>query len=154
VRDDRPQWVNPKQVASAVRQHRAFFTTGPFVGLVVNGGTIGDVVPARGGKAHAEITVQAAPWVSVNWVILYLNGKEVKRWEVAASEAAMRFKESFDLTAGADGYVVVRVDGAKPLTPVVGDRKTFTAYPFALTNPVFLDVDGDGAYRTNAKHGH
>ena len=154
VRDDRPQWVNAKDVARAVRLHRCFFTTGPFVDLNVNGGTIGDTVPARGGKAHAEITVQAAPWVSVSSVILYLNGKEAKRWEVAPSETPMRFKEAFDLTATADGYVVVRVDGSKPLTPVVGDRKTFTAYPFALTNPVFLDVDGDGAYRTNAPHGH
>ena len=49
---------------------------------------------------------------------------------------------------------MVRVDGDKPLFPVVGDGKTFTAYPFALTNPVFLDVDGDGKYRTGQPHGH
>ncbi|MEP6652312.1 MAG: hypothetical protein ABJA82_03080 [Myxococcales bacterium] len=29
-----------------------------------------------------------------------------------------------------------------------------TAYPFALTNPVFLDVDGDGRYRASLPHGH
>ena len=59
---------------------------------------------------------------------------------------------TFDVTG--DSYVVVRVDGERPLSPVVGDRKTFTAYPFALTNPIFIDVDGDGRYRTGAKHGH
>jgi hypothetical protein len=154
LRDDRPQWVDPKQVANAVRFHHAFFTTGPFVTLMVNGGTIGDVVPARGGKARAEITVQAAPWVSVDRVTLYLNGREAKRWDVPGGESAIRFKETFDVVTPTDGYVVVRVDGLKPLAPVVGDRKTFTAYPFALTNPVFLDVDGDGRYRTGAKHGH
>jgi hypothetical protein len=154
LRDDRPQWVDPKEVARAVRFHHAFFTTGPFVTLMVNGGTIGDVVPARGGKARAEITVQAAPWVSVDRVTLYLNGHEAKRWEVPGGEAVVRFKETFDVVTPTDGYLVVRVDGLRPLTPVVGDRKTFTAYPFALTNPVFLDVDGDGQYRTGAKHGH
>lgn len=61
---------------------------------------------------------------------------------------------NFDVVTPTDGYLVVRVEGAKPLTPAVGDRKTFTAYPFALTNPVFLDVDGDGRYRTGANHGH
>jgi len=154
VREDRPERIEPKEIAAAVRGHHAFFTTGPFVSLEVNGGGIGDLVPARGGKAHAEITVQAAPWVSVDRVTLYLNGQEAKRWTVTPGTAAVRFHETFDLTTPRDGYVVVRVDGEKSLSPVVGDRKTFTAYPFALTNPVFLDVDGDGKYRTGLQHGH
>jgi len=154
VQDDRPELVDGKQIARALKAHRAFFTTAPFVSLLVNNGTIGDLVPARGGKVHAEITVQAAPWVSVERVTLYLNGHETKRWAVAAGTDAVRFHETLDLTTPGDGYVVVRVDGEKSLAPVVGDRKTFTAYPFALTNPVFLDVDGDGRYRTGLPHGH
>jgi hypothetical protein len=154
LRDDRPPAADPKQVARALKAHQAFFTTGPFVSLLVNGGTIGDLVPARGGLARAEITVQAAPWVSVERVTLYLNGREAKRWTVPASAATVRFHESIEVTTPADGYLVVRIDGDKPLAPVVGDRKTFTAYPFALTNPVFLDVDGDGRYRAGMKHGH
>ena len=66
----------------------------------------------------------------------------------------MRLHETFEVTTPRDGYVVVRVDGDKPLAPVVGDGKTFTAYPFALTNPVFLDVDGDGRYLAHLKHTH
>ena len=85
---------------------------------------------------------------------LYLNGNEAKRWTVAPSAAVIRLHETFDVTTPRDGYVVVRVDGEKSLAPVVGDRKTFTAYPFALTNPVFLDVDGDGKYRAGLPHGH
>jgi len=87
-------------------------------------------------------------------VTLYLNGREAKRWEVQEDTATIRFHQTYELTTPADGYVVVRIDGQKPLWPVVGDRKTFTAYPFALTNPVFLDVDGDGKYHTGAKHNH
>jgi hypothetical protein len=154
LREAEPERVDPKEIAEAVRFHHAFFTTGPFVSLLVNGGTIGDLVPARGGKAHAEVTVQAASWVSVSRVTLYLNGQEAKRWTVAPGAGPVRFKDSFDLTTPRDGYVVVRVDGEKSMTPVVGDGKTFTAYPFALTNPVFLDVDGDGKYRTGLPHGH
>src|SRR5215831_17192463 len=95
--DDRPQAVDPRQVARAIKFHHAFFTTGPFVTLMVNGGTIGDLVPARGGKARAEITVQAAPWVSVERVTLYLNGHEVKRWPVSAGTQVVRFHDSVDL---------------------------------------------------------
>ncbi|HVZ74178.1 MAG TPA: CehA/McbA family metallohydrolase [Polyangia bacterium] len=155
VQDDRPNLVDGKQVARALKGHHAFFTTGPFVSLLVNNGTIGDLVPAKGGKARVEITVQAAPWVSVDRVTLLLNGHEEKKWTVAADAKTLpRFHEVAEISSPRDGYVVVRVDGDKPLTPVVGDRKTFTAYPFALTNPVFLDVDGDGRYRTGERHGH
>ena len=101
-----------------------------------------------------DITVQAAPWIAVNRVVVYLNGAEAKRWIVPASESVVRFHQSFEVTTPRDGWVVVRVDGDKSLAPVVGDRKTFTAYPFALTNPVFLDVDGDGKYRAGLPHGH
>jgi hypothetical protein len=154
VQDDHPSVVDGKQLARALKGHHALFTTGPFVSLLVNGGTIGDLVPARGGKAHAEITVQAAPWVSVERVTLYLNGQEAKRWQVPPGTDAVRFHDKLDLETPRDGYIVVRVDGEKSLAPVVGDRRTFTAYPFALTNPVFLDVDGDGRYRTGQPHGH
>jgi hypothetical protein len=157
VVDDRPEAVTPKQIAQAIKGHHAFFTTGPIVNLTVNGGIVGNLVPARGGKALADISVKAAPWISVERVTLYVNGKEAHRWAVApaAGERLVdRFHETFEVQTPADGYVVVRVDGDKPLTPVVGDGKTFTAYPFALTNPVFLDVDGDGKYRATLPHGH
>ena len=154
VLDDRPQWVDARAVARAVKGHHSFFTTGPFVRFAVAGGDIGDLVLARGGKARADIEVQSAPWVSVDRVTLYLNGREAKRWSVPPSTAVVRFHETLEVTATQDSYLVVRVDGEKSLSPVVGDGKTFTAYPFALTNPIFLDVDGDGQYRANLKHAH
>src|SRR6478609_7134947 len=92
--------------------------------------------------------------MAVNRVTLYLNGQEAKRWTVPPRTDAVRLKETFDLATPRDGYVVVRVDGDRSMSPVVGDGKTFTAYPFALTNPVFLDVDGDGKYRTGLPHNH
>lgn len=152
--DDRPQWIDGRAVAHALKAHRAFFTTAPFVRFEVGGVGIGDLAPARGGKARADIDVLAAPWVSVDRVTLYLNGVEAKRWTVPESTAVVRFHQSFEVTTPEDGYLVVRVDGEKSLAPVVGDRKTFTAYPFALTNPIFLDVNGDGQYRANLKHTH
>jgi hypothetical protein len=159
VVNDQPEAVTPRLLAQAIKGHHVFFTTGPIVDLTVNGGIVGNLVPARGGKAQAEIVVRAAPWISVERVTLYLNGRELKKWPVAAPPAGVerpveRFHEKLEVQTPADGYLVVRVDGDKPLTPVVGDGKTFTAYPFALTNPVFLDVDGDGKYRASLPHGH
>jgi hypothetical protein len=153
VQDDQIQRLRPFEVPRAVKGHHAFFTTAPFVRLTVAGGGMGEVIPARGGHARAEIEVQAAPWVSVSTVTLYVSGNEAKRWKVPAATTAVRFKDGFDVSLPQDGWVVVRVDGDQPLAPVVGDLKHFDVRPLALTNPVFLDVDGNGRYDPPIKHG-
>jgi len=130
-----------------------FFTTGPIVDLTVDGGQIGDLVTAPSGKAHAEVTVSAAPWISVSRVRLYVNGKEVKRWDVPDSRSVLRLKEGYDFDVARDSYVFARVDGDRPLSPVVGDLRRFTVLPLALTNPVFLDVDGKSLFTPLKSHG-
>jgi hypothetical protein len=105
------------------------------------------------GKATAKVTVQAAPWISVSKVTLYVNGQEVKTWTVPPSQETVRLKETFEFPVSRDSWVVARVDGDKSMEPVVGDSKRFTVYPFALTNPVFLDSDGNGLCDPLVKHG-
>jgi hypothetical protein len=153
VQDDRPAHVTPAALAHALRDRHAFFTTGPIVDLTVAGGHIGDLVTTHNGKAHGEVTVRAAPWVSVSKVRLYLNGVEVKHWDVPDSEEPVRLKDAFEVDVTRDSYVFVRVDGNRVLSPVVGDPKRFTVLPFALTNPVFLDVDGKSQFTPPKGHG-
>jgi hypothetical protein len=153
VRDDRPDHVTPAEVATAVKNHQAFFTTGPFVRFRSGKGDIGDLVPAPGAKATVDIEVDAAPWISVSRVILYVSGKEAWRWAVPDSQDVVRFRVRHDITLPTDGYAAVRVDGDKIMAPVVGDNRTFGVYPLALTNPIFFDVNGNGRYDPEHKHG-
>ena len=153
VADDRPDHVTPGEVATAVKGHHVFFTTGPFVRFHAGKGDIGDLVPAPGGKASLDIEVDAAPWISVSRVILYVSGKEAKRWPVPESQEIVRFRVRHDIDLPADGYAVVRVDGDKIMAPVVGDNRTFGVYPLALTTPIFFDVNGNGRYDPEHVHG-
>ena len=153
VRDDRPDHVTPGDVATAVKNHQAFFTTGPFVRFRSGKGDIGDLVPAPGGKATVDIEVDAAPWISVNRVILYVAGKEAWRWAVPESQDVVRFRMRHEINLPTDSYTVVRVDGDRIMAPVVGDSRTFGVYPLALTNPIFFDVNGNGRYDPEHPHG-
>jgi hypothetical protein len=136
-----------------VKNHHAFFTTGPFVRFHSGKGDIGDLVAAPGGSTSVDIEVDAAPWISVNRVILYVSGKEAKRWPVPESREIKRFSVHHEITLPADGYAVVRVDGDKIMAPVVGDNRIFGVYPLALTNPIFFDVNGNGRYDPEHSHG-
>lgn len=157
VPNDDPQLVTSDDVAKGVKAHHAFFTTGPIVDFTVGSTGIGDLAPAPGGKAKADIAVRAAPWISVSRVIVYVAGKEVKRWEVIepllGKVEIQRFHETFDLDVPRDTYVLVRVEGDRPLTPVVGGGKDVEVRPFALTNPIFLDANNNGKYDPVLPHG-
>jgi hypothetical protein len=153
VSDDHPAAVTPAQIAGALRAHQAFFTTGPFVRMRAGRADIGDVAPAPGGQAALEIEVDAAPWMSVDRIILYVDGKELQRWRVPAAATTTRFRQTVPLSLRRDGYAVVRADGDKLMAPVVGDDRTFGVRPLALTNPIFFDVDGNGRYDPASRHG-
>jgi len=81
------------------------------------------------------------------------NGGTVRR---AAALVAL------DVPEDTDAWVVVRVVGGPPLFPLLASEVTFDAAadapeayatatdgppPFALSNPIYVDGDGDGAYR-------
>lgn len=154
VPDDRIEAVTPAQVAMGVKQHRSFFTTAPFVRLSAGGAGIGELVRVAAGKVRVEIEVEAAPWVTVNVVTLYLNGQDYKKWQVPRSTQVMRFRTALEVAVGRDSYVVARVDGDEPMAPVIGDRSRFDVRPLALTNPIFLDANGDGVFTPLYPHGH
>ena len=154
VQTDAPQALRPGELERAIKHHHSFFSTAPFVRVHVGAATLGDLAPAPGGSAKAEIEVQAAPWVSVSSVTIYVDGNEARRFPVAPSQDRVRFKQTYDVTnLKRDGWLVVRVDGDKPLAPVVGDQQRFDVRPLALTNPIFLDVDGNGTYDAPNPHG-
>jgi hypothetical protein len=153
VPNDDPAVVTGADVAKGVKAHHAFFTTGPIVEFKVGATGIGDLAAAPKGHAVADIAVRAAPWISVSRVIVYLAGKEVKRWDVAETDKIERFHETLDLEAPIDTYVLVRVEGDKSLSPVVGGGKDVSVHPFALTNPIFLDANANGKYDPPIAHG-
>jgi hypothetical protein len=72
---------------------------------------------------------------------------------VPPSRETLRFQKQLPLAVQSDTYVVGRVDGDQVLAPVVGDRTRFDVRPLALTNPVFLDVNGNGRFDPQYPHG-
>lgn len=153
VPDDRPASVTLPQVTRELKAQHAFFTTGPFVRVQVAGAGMGDLAHAVGGRAEALVEVEAAPWISVSRVIVYLNGRELQRWAVADTPTPLRMRKRIPLVVPGDSYFVVRVDGDRSLTPVIGDRAHFDVRPVALTNPVYIDANGDGVYSAQIPHG-
>jgi hypothetical protein len=120
----------------ALRSGRAIGTNGPWLQVELGGAGIGDTY--RGGEATLRIRVDAASWVPVQRLRVYLSGQRVADREIqlpAEVELPMTFAE--------DGFVSVEVFGkADSLYEAVLPEHQ----PLAFSNPVWIDADGDGAW--------
>jgi len=135
----------------ALRQGRSFVTNGPIVEFKANGAVSGETIVAKDGRIDLSVKVSSAPWISVDEVRLIVNGERRIVFPVkAAGEALEKFRlPSLGITLDRDATLVLEVEGDKTLYPVVerltaGGLPDNAARPYALTNPVFVDVDGNG----------
>lgn len=137
----------------ALRKGRSFVTNGPLVDFKVNAAAVpGDTLTAKGGKVELSVKVTGAPWISVNEVRLIVNGERKIVFPVKAAEKALeKFRQGLGIVLDRDAALVIEVLGNKTLYPVV-QRQTAdglpvnASLPYALTNPIFIDVDGNGKF--------
>jgi len=137
----------------ALKKGRSFVSNGPLVEFKINGKHApGDTLTAKSGKVKARIKVWSAPWIEVSEVRLIVNGERtVKRPVIAKAGSIVKFKEDVSLTLDKDSYVILEVVGRNTLYPVHQEQQKSgqlkdAAVPYALTNPVFIDVDGNGVF--------
>jgi hypothetical protein len=146
VRDDRAGAFAVDDIVGALRARRSFFTTGPMVSMRSGEADVGDVVTTSDGNVKLSIEVTAAPWIAVDSATLYVNGKVAMQWTIEPTELPQRLEVECQVTVTEDSYVVLRADGSEPLWPVGGDDDKHPIVPMAVTNPLFIDRDGDGKY--------
>ena len=139
------------KVAGALKGGRAFVTNGPFVEFTANSRyTCGDTFTDKSGRIDLKIKVRSAPWVAVDEVRIIVNGQRRFILPVKASDlSVVKFSDGLSFTVDRDSTIEVEVLGNRSLFPVVQQAAASgtadeAALPYALTNPVFVDVDGNG----------
>jgi hypothetical protein len=142
---------------AAVREGRLFATTGPLIAAFrVGEGRMGDLVPARDGAVQVELAVAAPAWVPVDEVRLLANGELLRRWtQLAQPEAVMRLRTSERVPLAADSFFTVEAGAALDADPERWRRERGGVYASqvapgfvsqAISNPIFVDADGDGRF--------
>lgn len=135
-------------VAALKRRREALVTNGPFVRVAVAGKGMGQLAPAPRGRARLDVEIEAAPWIDVRHIELFINGsRRGKPIDVPASTKPLRYKGTVELRVERDAYVVVVVRGDAPLGAVLPpDDGQSPPSALAITNPIYLDRDGDGRW--------
>jgi hypothetical protein len=156
---DKGKDLDTKAVIEAIKKGHSFASNSPIVELSVNENFIpGDFCSATSGKVNIHVKVQSASWVSVNEVKILINGERKLVFPVKAEDtSAVKLDKDIVLTLDKDASIIAEVAGMKSLYPVVqatsrdGLLKD-AVLPYALTNPVFVDVDGNGVFDPPLAH--
>jgi hypothetical protein len=145
--------VDIADVVESLKSGRSFVTNGPVVVLTVNDRYLpGDTLSAIDGEVEIHFEVRAAPWILIEEARVYVNREVVRVLPVEASRRSLRrLAGDLRLELEDDAFIVVEVMGTGSLYPVVQLRSWSGLHagavtPYALTNPVFVDVDGNGRF--------
>jgi len=137
----------------ALKKGHSFVTNGPLIALKVNSVQApGRLVRATGGKVDIGLRVWGASWVDVDEVRLIANGERQIIFPVHENKASIeKFAREISLTLAKDTYLCVEAVGRKTLFPVLQEPSESGLFkdgtiPYALTNPIFVDVDGNGRF--------
>src|SRR5690606_27073362 len=141
-----PEQVTEDELASALLKGRAQISNGIFAEVLVAGEAgPGDLVTATEGEVLLEVAAHAAPWVDVSRAEAWVNGRLVAKTSLvppSRRNPVYGWRQALELQE--DSWIVVIVRGDRPLRETFPEGK---GTPFAIVNPVFVDVDGDGRFR-------
>jgi hypothetical protein len=145
--------LDTSALIQAMKKGQSFVSTGPIIEFSVNEASVpGNTISVEKRTLDIGIKVQSAPWVSVDEVRIIVNGERKIIMPVKAPrEQILKLEDRISLNIQGDSYIAIEVLGHETLFPVVQKRTKIDGYecgplPYALTNPIFVDTDGNGKF--------
>ena len=124
-------------VLRALRQGRAFVTSGPMLLLTVNGQEPGTPIALDGPTAvQVHVMVMAPPWMHVDTVDLLRNGEVAEHLAVPLGSGRLRFDATIPMTVSPGDFVLATARGPQGDLEVVLPHSN--GVPYAFTNPVWM----------------
>jgi hypothetical protein len=139
---DDPSALDMDAIFRALREGRVVALSGPMVTLHARQGQktaeIGDTLSASG-PIQLEVHIEAPSWMDVSSYKVLENGSVLASGAIA-SNGIVRLDQTFTATVSRDAFYLVIAEGA----PGSESAPVLNALARTVTNPVFVDADGDG----------
>jgi len=141
------------EMMERLKKGHSFISNGPLIDMRIDDRFIpGDLLTPASSSIQIALEVRAAPWISVDEVRLIINGKRGIVFPVESNrDSLLKFSKKIELSPEKDIYVAAEAIGKISMFPVLqrtailGDPEQ-ASLPYALTNPVFVDADGNGRF--------
>ena len=155
---DDPAQVQTLDVVRASERGNLVMSSGPFleVGLRAGDDNPTEAIPgenatAPSGRATLRVKVQCPNWFDVDRVQVFLNGRPADKLNFTRktnpalfSTATVKFEQEIPLKLDRDAHVIVVAIGEHSRLGAVMGPEHADDRPVAVSNPIFVDVDGGG----------
>ena len=142
---ENPAELDPYALAESIVQHKVSVSRGVFVNMTVNEKwPIGSDVIDTDGAVDVKVEVMAPSWVQVDKVILYGNAREIWSDEIRTKDEPLHYKKEITLQPEVDTWYIAKAEGSQSLWPIIPDQGKLAVTPVGFTNPVWVDIDGNG----------
>lgn len=154
---DDPSKIDHMEMVHAAQRGRLVMSNGPYLEATASETGKPDAVisgqdlKATSGKVTLKVKVQCPNWLDVNRVFVLVNGRihplhdySREKHADAFRSGVVKFERTLDLELKGDAHIIVATGQAGGKLGAVLGPTYGTAQPTALTNPIFVDVDGNG----------
>lgn len=156
---DDPKEISTDEMVQQVKSGHIIMSTGPFLSVTGQSNSSpeiaipGDSLVANDGQITLNITVQCPNWLDVNRVQIFINGQPSKKHNYTRREspelfgkidAVQKFNSSFELSIDSDAHLIVATIGEGMTMEKVMGRRYGKRPPIAVSNPIYVDFDGNG----------
>jgi hypothetical protein len=159
---DDPAKIETLDMVHAAERGNVIMTTAPFleVKLIADetgvksqprAATAGDDITITSGRAKLHIRVQCANWYDIDRVQVYLNGRPANELNISRfstperfGKGSVKFDQTLPLELKQDTHVIVMAVGEKSTLGIVQGPTWGKILPIAVSNPIYVDVDGGG----------
>ena len=154
---DDPAKVDHLEMVHAAEQGRVIMSNGPYLEVTAHetGKTetvvSGQDLQAKNGKVTLKVRVQCPNWLDIDTLFVLVNGRKHAVHDYTREKnpdlfrgGVVKFDRALEIDLKSDAHlVVVTGDVGGDLTKIYG-KDMGKAQPAAMTNPIFVDVDGNG----------
>jgi hypothetical protein len=156
---DDPAKVTTDDIVHAAEHGHIVMTNGPYLEVSVRAsqddkrslGGPGDDIVAVGGKVFLHVRVQCPNWFDVDRVQLFINGRPNEKLNFTRKNTpavfhggALKFEQTWEVELKEDAHLIVATIGEDSGLGYVMGSEHKDDRPTAVSNPIFIDVDGRG----------
>ena len=156
---DDPKDISTDEMVRQIKSGHIIMSTGPFLSVTGQSNSSpniaipGDALVATDGKVTLYVTVQCPNWLDVNRVQVFINGQPSDKHNYTRREspelfgkidAVQKFNSSFELSIDQDAHLIVATIGEGMTMEKVMGRRYGKRPPIAVSNPIYVDFDGNG----------
>ena len=149
---DQPAEIDWRENVRNARNGRALLTTGPFLQVQCEDGTLAGGHTRLPREFNLQVRVQCTDWIDINRVQVLVNGRPRPDLNFTRQshpqffqDGVVKFDRTLRVKLSEDAHLIVIAFGeGLDLKTGYGTSDQSSLRPCAYHNPIFVDVDGNG----------